>query len=167
MSRWQTLVDQLQQQPSVQTIVARYRALSALEQRLVHGVAALLALLLLYSLLIAPLLQKQQQAEASLQRALTTYNLIADNAYRFGGASQQTQAPLLSTVTQRARLLGVPLSRYEQDGRGLRIWIDRTAFDEAITLLEALQQSGVQISQVTVDRTDSPGRVNIRATLMP
>lgn len=167
MSQWQALQQQWQQHPLTQSAIARYRALSALEQRILHGTLVFVILLLVYGLLIAPLWQKQQQAEASLQRALTTYNLIADNAYRFGGASQQNQAPLLSTVTQRARLLGVPLSRYEQDGRGLRIWIDRTPFDEAITLLEALQQSGVQMSQVTIDRTDSPGRVNIRATLMP
>lgn len=167
MSRWQTLQEQWQQHPFIQSMIARYRALTALEQRIAQAVVVFLVLLLIYSLLLAPLWQKQQQAEVSLQRAISTYNLIADNAYRFGGANQHAQAPLLSTVTQRARLLGVPLSRYEQDGRGLRVWIDRTAFDEAITLLEALQQSGVQVSQVTIDRTDSPGRVNIRATLMP
>ncbi|MBE0484233.1 MAG: type II secretion system protein M [Bacterioplanes sp.] len=167
MNRWQALQEQWQQHPLIQSYRERYRALSTMEQRVVHIAITLLLFLLVYGLLIAPLWQKQQQADESLQRALATYNLIADNAHRFGGASTQAQAPLLSTVTQRARLQGVPLSRYEQDGRGLRIWIDRTPFDEAITLLEGLQQSGIQISQVTIDRTDSPGRVNIRATLMP
>ena len=67
---------------------------------------------------------------------------------------------------RQAKASGLSLSRYEQDGQGLRIWLDDVSFDDAMTMLEALQSSaGVVANQVNVDKADRPGVVDIRATL--
>lgn len=161
-------IQELDKQPSVQQAKRWYLGLSNRDQSIVKAVAWLLVAALVFMLVYAPLLQSKKTAEAALARNVSTYNLIAKNAGKFGGASVSGtgQAAILTAVMQQSQKQGVALSRYEQDGQSLRIWLDRAAFDDAITLLENLQGSqGIRASQISVDQTDRVGRVDIRATL--
>lgn len=144
-----------------------YESLPPRDRKVVMGVGALLVLALIFSLVYAPLLRARDMAASQLERSRATYQLLAENAGRFssvGGAA--SDAPLLTVVTQQARSSGISLSRYEQDGQALRIWLDKAAFDDAIGWLEELQaRHGIRASQISVDKTDVSGRVDIRATL--
>ena len=147
-----------------------YQALPVRDRTVVKAVAALFVIAMIYLIVYAPLLKGQQTAEAALKKNIATYNLLADNANRFGAVSGNGnsggQSSLLATVTRYAKTAGISLSRYEQDGNNLRIWIDKAVFDEAIDWLEQLQASqGVQVGQINIERSDRPGVVDIRATL--
>ncbi|MCD8521506.1 MAG: type II secretion system protein M [Saccharospirillaceae bacterium] len=146
-----------------------YQALPSRDRLVVKGVAALLVLALVFVTVYAPLMRSQKAAALSLEKNLATYNLLADNAHRFGVVSSAaTDAPILATVTQQAKKAGIVLSRYEQDGKGLRVWVEKAAFDDAITWLEGLQaRHAIRVSQINIDRTDRSGLVDIRATLTP
>lgn len=172
-AQWQDIQTRLQQQlqdnPLLQQWQRWYGALPARDRLIVQGVGWLMLVALIVVLVYAPLLEGRRNASAQLERNLTTYNLIASNAGRFGNAQaggSNGSAPLLSVVTQQAKVQGISLSRYEQDGQSLRVWLDKAAFDEAISWLEALQGAhGIQASQISIDQAGQPGRVDIRATL--
>lgn len=144
-----------------------YDALPARDRLVVRLVAVLMVIAVIFLLVYAPLLKAQRAAEATLQKNLANYNLLADNAHRFGGSSSgNSDAPLLAVVTQQAKQSGINLSRYEQDGKGLRVWLDAVSFDDAASWMEQLQAgNGIHVTQVTIDRSDRPGVVDIRATL--
>ena len=160
---------QLQSNKAVQAAQHWYQALPSRDRLVVKAIAALLVLALIFVMIYAPLIRGQKEAAQSLEKNLATYNLLAENAHRFGGAVQSaSDAPILATVTQQAKKAGIVLSRYEQDGKGLRIWVEKAAFDDAITWLEGMQsRNGIRVSQITIDRTDRSGLVDIRATLTP
>lgn len=158
----------LQAQPSVQQAVAWYNSLAKRDQLIVKSISGLLVVALIFIMFYAPLIQAKKTAKSQLERNLSTYNLIASNAGRFGGASTQAGMgeSILGATTSLAQQQGVNLSRYEQDGLNLRVWLDKTPFDDAISWLETLEsQRGIRVSQISIDKTDRAGRVDIRATL--
>lgn len=173
MSQVQQLREQLTQQLQQSTLWQSgsqwYQALPARDRLVVRMLGWLCVVALVFIVIYAPLMKAQKSATLRLQKNVAMYNDLAENAGRFGGAGSTTanaDAPLLASVTQQARQAGIALSRYEQDGKSLRIWVDRASFDDAITWLEAMQaSSGVVVSQINIDRTDRPGLVDIRATL--
>ncbi len=171
----QKLTDQLENfklkllaQPSVQQAANWYNSLPKRDQLIVKAVSGLLIVSLIFVMFYAPLLQAKKAAKLQLERNLTTYNLIASNAGRFGGTSGQANmgGSILGATTSLAQQQGINLSRYEQDGANLRVWLDKTPFDDAITWFEALEsERGIRVSQISIDKTDRTGRVDIRATL--
>lgn len=165
--QWVQLQLKLLAQPSVQQAKNWYVSLPKRDQLVVKLVSALLVVALVFVMFYAPLLQSKKMAQSQLERNLITYNLIASNAGRFGGVSQVNQSgSILSATTSLAQQQGVNLSRYEQDGANLRVWLDKVAFDEAIAWFETLEaQRGIRVSQISIDKTDRAGRVDIRATL--
>lgn len=168
MSQFDQLKEQINNQPQVQAAKSWYLALPQRDQLIVKGVGIFVAAALVFLIVYAPMIKQQRQLESKLDRALVTYNKIADNAHKFGGAAGTSSGPILSVVSQQARRSGVTLSRYEQDGKGLRIWVDKVAFDEAIAWLEELQaKNGIRVTQINIDRKDNPGWVDLRATLTP
>lgn len=144
-----------------------YETLPPRDQKIVLGVGILLIVALIFSLIYAPLLRARSMAESQLERSRATYQLLAENAGRFtADGNSSAGAPLLTVITQQARSANINLSRYEQDGQALRIWLDRASFDDAMTWFEELQsRHGVRAGQITIDKTDVSGRVDIRATL--
>lgn len=165
------VLQRLQEQPQVQQATNWYRAQSERDRLIVRLTGWLLLAAMLFVLVFAPLIRDQQRLHAELGSKLQTYNLIADNAYRFGAVStgkSNADGPILGKISQSARQAGIKLDRYEQDGKGLRIWIDRIQFDRFIAWTEQLQASdGIVVSQITLDADASTGWVDVRATLNP
>lgn len=159
---------QVLQNQTVQQGIGWYNNQTARDQLIVKGVAVALVAALVLSLFYAPLLKDKKTAKAALDKNIATYNLIASNAGRFGSASGSANAnsSILAAVTGQARTQNINLSRYEQDGANLRVWLDRVPFDEAITWLETLESKhAISVSQISIDKTNSNGRVDVRATL--
>lgn len=157
---------QLRNQPAVQQAQRWYQSQSQRDQLIIKSLGWLIAAALVFVIIYAPLLQARSNAAAQLERNQALYNLIAQNAGQFSQASAASNGPILNVVTQQARSSGVDLSRYEQDGQALRVWLDKVAFNDAITWFEQLHANhGINATQVSVDKTAVTGRVDIRATL--
>jgi general secretion pathway protein M len=72
----------------------------------------------------------------------------------------------MAVTTQVAKQYNLNLKRFEPDNDDLRIWLENVSFDSVIAFIEELNRKhGVIIKQINTERSDQPGRVNLRATL--
>lgn len=76
---------------------------------------------------------------------------------------------LLALVDQTAKRsrLGAALKRVEPEGKAaVRVWLEQAPFDDMMRWLSQLEQrNGIVIKSITIDRQDTPGRVNARIRL--
>lgn len=160
---------QILENPNVRQAINWYEALSARDQLIVKALSGFIAVCLFIILVIQPLIANQETYENRLNKSVKTYELLAENAHKFGPAKKggsSSGGPVLATVTAEAKRSGIELKRFEPDNDGLRVWLENVSFDSAIRWLEELTTThGIQISQINVDRSGNPGRVNIRASL--
>jgi len=166
VSAFEKLRANLASDPRVQQASEWYQKKPPRDQLVIRAVATLAVLAILFSLFVAPLIRENAELKETLERKVSFYELMAENGARFSSSgSVSGNKPLLSTVSQEARKSGITLTRYEQDGSSLRVWVDDAGFDDAIRWIESLsRQKGVVASQVNIDRDDQPGRADIRIT---
>jgi general secretion pathway protein M len=86
-----------------------------------------------------------------------------------GTAKPRVGRSLLALVDQTAKLgkLGAGLKRLEPEGQtSVKVWLEQVSFDDMVRWLTSLeQQYSLSVSTITIDRQDTPGRVNARMTL--
>ncbi len=119
-------------------------------------------------LFVQPFYSKQATYQAKLNKSISTYEQLASNAHKFSSnrASSSSNTPILALITQQAKLANINLKRFEPDDDSLRIWLDNESFDNAVRWLETLTQDhGIQVKQISIDRSEKRGRVDLRATL--
>lgn len=158
----------LESDPRVTQVKDWYQALPSRDQLIVRLVGALLVFALFYLFFIAPLINEHRELINKLERKKDFYQLMADNSAQFSSGTvpaANSSKPLLAVVNQEARRGKVKLTRYEQDGESLRIWMDDAKFEDAILWLERLSRThAVVVSQINIDRSEKPGYADIRAT---
>jgi general secretion pathway protein M len=154
-----------------------YFGLEPRERLLVTGGALLLALLLLYLLVWAPIagkygslkdsVESQQQTLAWMQRASGEIRALqGSTAGRSAGLGGRS---LLAVVDQSARAgsLGSAIKRIEPDGtRSVKVWLEGASFDSMIVWLGQLVKSfQIEPNLITLEPVGD-GRVNARLTLL-
>lgn len=155
--------------PQVQAGVNWYLGLNERDRTIVRLVGFLLILALVFVLIYAPLIKQNQKLEQKVEKRMAFYELMAENAHKFGGAqAKSTEGSILPIVSSSARQGGITLERYEREGDGLRVWLSAVSFDDFISWTERLLSGyGIRATQVTVDAASGAGRVDVRITLMP
>jgi general secretion pathway protein M len=151
--------------------------LESRERILVVAGAALLALLLLYVLVLAPFRSgyRALQASVSEQRdtavwmqgsAQTIQNLRSSGAAAAKGLGGRSLLAVTDS-TARAGGLGPALKRVEPEGgNSVRVWLEGASFDVLVKWLGTLStQHGVDADSVTLERHEAPGLVNARLML--
>ena len=154
-----------------------WQNLQVREQRLLMAGGALLALLLVYALIWAPLVggigkletsvAQQRETLAWMQKAAAEVKALrAASGRRSAGLGGRS---LLAVVDQTARAagLGGALKRVQPQGDdSVRVQMESASFDAMMRWLRnLLTQNGVFVTTITVERADAPGLVNVRATL--
>ncbi len=160
--------DQLSSDPRVQQAKDWYQHQTPRDQLIVRLVAGLLLLAIVFSVFFAPLLKQHDALSNELTKKLGFYQLMMDNAPQFGGRAAVASSDgksLLASVGNQARASQVRMTRYEQDGDSLRVWLDDVSFDNTMIWIETLSQTHrVFVSQINIDRTDNSGLVDVRVT---
>ncbi len=146
------------------------------ERLLVGGGAVVLAWLVLYLMIWAPIagqyrglkdsVASQQQTLAWMQRAAAQIQALQGSTA--GGAKGLGGRSLLALADQSARSggLGGAIKRIEPDGtKGVKVWLEGAAFDPMILWLGKLAKT-YQIEPVLITLEPvGDGRVNARLTL--
>lgn len=160
--------DQLASDPRAQQAKDWYQHQTPRDQLIVRAVAVLVLLAVIFSLFFAPLIKQNESLNNELTQKLGFYQLMIDNAPQFGGRAAVASSDgksLLASVGNQARASQVRMTRYEQDGDSLRVWLDNVSFDDTMTWIETLsQRHSVFVSQINIDRTDNSGLVDVRVT---
>ncbi|MEE9494017.1 MAG: type II secretion system protein M [Gammaproteobacteria bacterium] len=154
-----------------------FKELEQRERMMVIAAAVFVALFLLYSLFLSPMLSKYQSLkenvvsqEENLQwmrtavaEVRTLRGATASGGQGLGGRS------LLSVVDESARSsgLGQQIKRIEPDGnKGVKIWFEQADFDKMIVWLGNLTRSyQIETSNVSIE-PQAPGSVNARIILL-
>ena len=82
-------------------------------------------------------------------------------------AGAATDASLINRATTSAKPFGVVFKRFQPEGEtGLRLWIDGAEFDQLIRWVAALEQQGIQLDQLDIDKQSKQvGVVDARVLL--
>lgn len=166
--QWQDSLKKFKQLPPVISFNLWYGSQNIRDQKIIKAISVFIVFCLIIITFVQPFLSKQSLYQAKLDKSLITYELLAENAYKFQGqlGGKSSEGPILAIVTQQAKKSNINLKRFEPDGDGLRIWLEDAVFDDAIRWLEHLNsKNGIQIKQINVERSDKPGRVDLRGTL--
>ncbi len=157
---------------------AWFESLGSRERLLVAAGAVILVLLLLYSLIWAPLGEGYQDMKTRVDGQRDTARWMAQSAQtlqqlkrsRGPGVRGLGGRSLLATAdsTARSNGLGPALKRVEPEGsRNVRVWLEGASFDRMMQWLAALSTTyGIEIDSASIERvTEQAGRINARLTL--
>ncbi len=150
-----------------------YAALQYREQVAVAVLGAALVLMLIYLLMWKPVLDARQ---AAVQRYLSQAQVVdwmQDNAEvvraaRSGQRNTPTmQGDWISVINASASRAGLTLRGFTPEGNdAARVQLEQQPFAPVITWLQTLQQEqGVRAAAVEISTGQTPGTVNVRATL--
>ena len=150
--------------------------LESRERLMLVAGAVLLALLLLYVLVLAPLRSGYQALQESVTEQRETVVWMQGSAQTIQRLSSSGAAvkglggrSLLAVTdsTARAGGLGPALKRVEPEGsNSVRVWLEGAPFDVLIKWLATLStQHGVAADTVTLERIEAAGLVNARLML--
>lgn len=156
---------------------AWFDKLEARERLLVIGGAAVLLLLMFYSLVWSPMFERNAALKLGIAEQQETLNWMRVSAGKVkalkraagGAATGLGGRSLLSVVDESARGsgLGGSIKRIEPDAaKGVKVWLEGASFDQMILWLGGLdRQYQVEISSITVE-PQGTGLVNARISLL-
>jgi general secretion pathway protein M len=139
----------------------RFEALPSNDQRALVIMAAVVGLTLLYFSLSwtrdyqqAAILHYQDMSEDSrwIELNLPQLRNLANAAVQ-PGAAGAPDASLINRATTSAKPFGIVFKRFQPEGEtGLRLWIEGAEFDQLIRWVAALEQQGIQLDQLDIDK---------------
>jgi general secretion pathway protein M len=153
----------------------RWAQMQERERRVLLGGAVAVALLGGYALVWDPWVQAVSGLEQDVaeQRVLLGWMKQSVSEVRMLRGSRPGGAPaagqsLLSLIdgTARAQGLGTTMQRVEPEGNGVRVWLERAAFDDVLRWLDRLGDRGVRVTSFASERVSGQtGVVNVRLVL--
>ena len=155
---------------SLQSIKERWGQLSRREQALSATATVLISIWLVWQLLVTPLADRQSMAEARLManhKQLEQIKQQASEIVRLK-ASGSTLAPHMNTpmdrvINQTAPAFQLNIERVKNRQDGLEVSMGTARFDRLIAWLVKLEQeSRIQVSDIQLDATSTPGIVEIK-----
>nr|WP_298166339.1 type II secretion system protein M [uncultured Pseudomonas sp.] len=170
MNTLANLKNQLIERANQSPVLQRWLHLPARDRMALGMLGAFLALMLFYLLVWQPVAGKFEQARAHHEQQRELYAYLLQNADHArlllkSGKTQLTPDQLQSVVTASAQQHGLALDRFDNEGQnGLQVSLTQAAFEPMLRWLSELQDKGVRLTEVNLDRADT-GKVDARLTL--
>ena len=162
----------LMSNPQLQVLVQRYEHLEKRDRFALNGLISFIAILLLYVLVWVPAnnfladRKLNHERQLSLLQYLRSTEQQARASAGKKGSSVSSNKPLLQTVSNLAGLAGIQPDRLQPEATdGVSVWFDDVAFNNLIRWMELLNQEGITVRQVSIDREEASGTVNARVIL--
>ena len=143
------------------------------DQQRIRWLAGFLALLFLWVGVVNPVLSFRDRAAGALTQAQNDLAWLNSNYGALSAAlAQRKQAApqgdaALDAVAASAQAHGLTLNRFSPEGGGrLALSLDQAPYASLIAwLLELAEERGLQVLNLSLDRTDTPGMVRARIVL--
>lgn len=153
-------------------IEPRWQAMNSREKRLVSSGLVVLAIVVIYYGLWAPLQNgiAQRQAALTAQQSLLDWTRQATGAYLARTAKGQAvsgPAAVTGSVTQRiteyTSANNITVTRMQPQSSGLLVVIDQVGFNDLLTMLDNLQaRAGLRVDSLDIAEGPSAGVVRVR-----
>lgn len=155
---------------------AWFQGLGSRDQTALKVLGVALVIALCYYAIYAPVREFRNAGVSSAEQAYANLVWMKENEAQARALSRQgggsaaglpAGQSLLSVVSASARRQGIELQRFEPKGEDrINIWLDKVEFNRMMLWLEDLRkQSGIEVEQISVDKTDVPGVVTTRLSL--
>ncbi len=151
--------------------------LEARERQAVYWGGGVLVLLLVYFIGWRPLtgqverleksvVERRAQAQTMQTAAAEVRRLRAASSRPGAGTDGQSLLAVVDSTARQGQLAGA-LKRVEPEGQNsVRVWFEDASFDDMVRWIGSLQQqTGAQVSRLTIDRPGAPGRINARLVI--
>jgi general secretion pathway protein M len=143
------------------------------DQQRLRWLAGFLGLVLLWQGLVNPALTYRDRAASALAQAQSDLAWLNSNYGALSAALAQRQQArpqgdtALDAVAASAQAHGLTLNRFSPEGGSrLALSLDRAPYPALIAwLLELAEERGLQVLNLSIDRTDAPGIVRARIVL--
>lgn len=155
-----------------QQLEQRFAAFSPRDQLAIKGLALFFGVIFVIYGLLLPANQYQQDAQQHYRSSLESYHWMQANKGAFAAASQQRAKrdpgqSLLGIANSTSKSYQLSFKRYQPVGdSGLSLWLENVSFNNLIMWLERLDKKyGISVNEITVERQQEKGLVNIRLVL--
>ena len=171
-----SMLNKIKSSPSVVSALRQFDALPKRDQQALIVLTVALILAILYFMVWSPAHNFATQQAASLKNSKELLNWVKANESvaktltSTSNASSSTisdSQTLVSTVSSNAQKHKIKLKRFEPSGeRKVRVWLEQVPFNTIIVWLRDLNTTyGIEVSQVSIDKDEKGGLVNVRLTL--
>ena len=171
-----SIITKIKSSPSVVSALRQFGSMTKRDQQALIALVIALVLAILYFLVWSPAHEFSKKQQANLKSSQELLNWVQSNegvarslASNSGEASSKIldSQSLVSTVSSNAQKHKIKLKRFEPSGdRKVRVWVEKVPFNTIIVWLRDLNTTyNIEVSQVSIDKDDKGGLVNVRLTL--
>lgn len=132
----------------------------------------LLALLAVASILwlgaVSPVLAWRSAAVERFEYAVQVYgqlNELAPLAMAVGTSETRPGGDLITEVRRQANRYGLSVQSFEPNNNALRLNLGEVAYSKLVQFIVGVTEQGLLIQQLTIETTDEPGLVVVKATV--
>lgn len=157
---------------AIDPYLEKYNSLENREKKALIALTMFFVALIIYFAIWSPIYTYHQD---SLQKRDTQFSLIqymrASEKQARSSSSNTKAKPkgqsLITDISNSARQLGIKPSRMQPEGDStVSVWFNDVVFNDLINWIVRLnEREGVGIQQISIDRQDNPGTVNVRLVL--
>ena len=162
--------------PSIVSAQRQYNALPHRDQKALLVLSVALGLAILYFMVWAPAhsFAKQEKANLTSAKELLSWVKVNESVARTLVSNTGKDLSkildsqsLVSTVSANALKHKIKLKRFEPSGeRKVRVWLEKVPFNNVIVWLKDLKSTyNIDVAQISIDKDDNDGLVNVRITL--
>ncbi|UZE94480.1 type II secretion system protein M [Alkalimarinus alittae] len=171
-----SIITKIKNSPSVVSAMRQFDSLPKRDQQALLLLSGALVLAILYFLVWSPAHEFSKKQEANLKSSQELLSWVRANEgiarSLVGDAGSHSSKiidsqSLVSTVSSNAQKHKINLKRFEPSGeRKVRVWLEKVPFNTVILWLKDLNSSyNIEVSQVSIDKDEKGGLVNVRLTL--
>lgn len=168
-----TVLDNFKHQLRASAAWQFYSALGDRDRLAVVGLAAFLALVLIYLAIWRPVSEWRDGANSRYQQQLgvlewmRTHEADARAAARTAATERSGNDSMLSVVSSTANRAGVKLTRFQpESGGGVSVVIQNQPFNAVLRWIDDLASERIRVRTLSIDRQGQSGLVNGRINLI-
>lgn len=156
--------------PQVAVLKARYETLEVREQQALKALSIFFGVLFLYFGILTPASDFRDERLSDYERyqSLLQYMRATESQARAskGQAPVASGQNLMSDVSNSTRRFGIEPRILQPEGdNAVSVWFDGVSFALLLDWLTSVNQQGVTVRQISIDRQDAPGTVSARLVL--
>lgn len=146
----------------------RFAQYSEREQKMLIAATLFVLVGLFYALIYAPISHSIDNNKQAIKSQTELLSWVAQNANKViqlrsasqSGASFNGSLP--QAINQTASRFNIAITRMQPQGDEIQVWVDNAQFNDVLSWLQAIEQTGINIVEVDIAESETPGNIKLR-----